>query len=107
MPFWLGSIETAADEQAMIAAGAEPRDLPLPWADDVEEENLEALELYGSMLRGQWAGTTDALSLPSVVAAFDIRSIEPWRRTELTRRLLLIHSLVREIERRKEREHRG
>lgn len=63
--------------------------------------------MYGSLLVGQYAGMTDALSLEAVEAAMRILSIPDDERPSLARRLIVLHGLVREIQRPKEKESHG
>lgn len=96
-------------EMNQRAEGAPARDLSgfTAWRDTTDPENLELIGMYASYLYGQHAGMTDALSLPAVIAAMDILSIERDDRPELARRLIVLHGLVRERERAKEKEKRG
>lgn len=73
----------------------------------MEPENLELLEMYASYLAGQWAGMTDALSLEAVEATMRILSIPGDERPALARRLIVLHGIVRDIQRPKEKETRG
>lgn len=106
---WLGESAVLRQEQEWIAGGAPPRDTSVAtaWREDAEPENLELIGIYGSLLRGQHAGMTDALNLPAVVAAMDLLDVETSERGYLARRLIYLHGLVREIERAKEKESRG
>lgn len=95
-------------EANMRADGAPGRDLSglMAWRDTADPENLELIAVYSSYLYGQHAGMTDALSLPAVIAAMDILRVEQEERPELARRLIVLHGLVRERERAKEKEKR-
>lgn len=77
------------------------------WHETVDPENLELLDIYGSLLVGQYAGMTDALSLEAVEAAMRILAIPKDERPTLARRLIVLHGIVREIQRPKEKEGRG
>lgn len=95
-------------EMNQRADGAPGRDLSgfTAWRETSDLENLELIGMYASYLYGQHAGMTDALSLPAVIAAMDILRVEQEERPELARRLILLHGLVRERERVKEKEKR-
>jgi hypothetical protein len=64
---------------------------------------MVALDIYGSYLAGQTSGFSDALSLPAVVAAFAIEGIPRGERPDLARRLVLIHAVVMERARAREK----
>ena len=52
------------------------------------------IDFYGRFLQYQHQGMTDALSLPSVLAAFEIDKTPQDDRPDMTQRLLLWHSYV-------------
>jgi len=103
---WLGEAEAYRAEMRMRHEGAPSRDLSdySRWREEAEPDNLQLLELYGAFLVGQHAGMTDALSLPAVIAAMDIVDTDPGERAETARRLIVLHSIVREHERRREKQ---
>lgn len=72
------------------------------WRETAEPDNLDLIELYAGLLAGQHAGMTDALSLEAVEAAMRIERIAEDDRPGLARRLIVLHSLVREVQRAKE-----
>jgi hypothetical protein len=79
-------------------AGAEPRDISeySAWRMETDAIVLEGFWMYGTYLNGQTNGMSDALSLPSVVAAFDLEGVPQEERPEKTWVLLRIHSDVLE-----------
>jgi len=72
------------------------------WRETAEPDNLDLIDLYAGLLAGQYAGMTDALSLEAVEAAMRIERIAEDDRPGLARRLIVLHSLVREQQRAKE-----
>ncbi len=85
------------DEQARTDAGAEPRDIASvygKWREETDAYVIETLAFYGTYLTGQTNGMSDALSLPAVLAAFDIAGVPQEDRLDATEYLLLIHSRV-------------
>ena len=58
---------------------------------------LDALGLYGIYLQGQAAGMSDALSLPSIVAAFQIEGIARHRWADMTQLILRAHARAMRI----------
>jgi len=99
VPLWIAEQETFQDEAKRIDAGADPRDLSerSQWRETTDVEIQEALEMYGTFLAGQTNGMNDALSLPAVAIALDLEEIPREDRSELTRRLFLIHTRALEI----------
>lgn len=64
------------------------------WRSEADPENLELIEMYGTLLVNQYQGMGDALSLPSVVAALDLCGVPQSRRRDTARRLVYLHGLV-------------
>lgn len=90
----------------MIDEGAMPRDLRDQygsWRDGVDVENLQIIDLYGSLLQGQYAGMTDSLDLGAVEVAMRMAGIPYEEQFEMAARLTVLHSTVREIQRVEER----
>ena len=75
--------------------GAPNRDLSgfSKWRADTSPENLELLEMYGSLLIGQYAGMGNALSLDAVMAALRIEGVPRAEWPERSRRLVFLHGL--------------
>lgn len=80
------------------AAGAPPRDLSSysAWREEADRENLELLETYGTLLIGQHAGMTNALSLDAVLAAMWLEGVPRAEWRDRARRLVLVHGLYLE-----------
>jgi len=82
----------------MQASGAPARDLSAfsQWREKADAENLELLEMYGSLLIGQFAGMGTALNLDAVVAAFRIEGTPRSAWPVMSRRLVMLHGLYNE-----------
>jgi hypothetical protein len=103
---WLGEAQVQGGWRA--EAGLTVDDASLTgWREEIDPENADLLGMYGSLLYGQHAGMTDALSLPAVIAAMDILDTPKDERPALARRLIFLHGLVRERERAREKESHG
>lgn len=64
------------------------------WRETADRCVLEAFEFYGLYLWGQTNGWSEALSLPAVVAAFQITRTPQRHREEMTWMCQKIHSNV-------------
>lgn len=98
------------DERRRLDDGAPPRDLSeySTWRDETDNEILEAMSIYGDYLMGQTNGMSDALSLPALVAAFDIEGVEADERSGLGRMIIGIHwALCGVLEARRKRAKHG
>ena len=83
-------------EQNAIASGAPARDLSSwsEWRQEADPRDLWLLELYGTLLVGQHAGMTEALSLTAVVAALELHEVPREEWLEQVERLNLLHREV-------------
>ena len=63
------------------------------WRQGAAPDNLDLLDMYESLLVGQFAGMGNALSLEAVIAAFRIDGIPRAEWSERARRLVLLHGL--------------
>lgn len=76
---------------------------PVPytkWRDEARRQNVDLIDFYGRFLIGQHAGMTEALALPSVVAAFRISCVPRRSWANVTDRLNILHAAF--IEHRRE-----
>lgn len=71
------------------------------WRKETCPENLALLEFYGRYLIGQYQGMGEGLSLPSLVAAFEIGRVPRRRWESMTDRLLYLHGVVVECQKEK------
>lgn len=71
------------------------------WRFEARRENVDLIDFYGRFLIGQHAGMTEALALPSVVAAFRIAGVPRRSWANLTDRLNLVHATFTEYHREK------
>jgi len=102
--------EIRSDEASRVANGADPRDISVysTWRDTTDSHVQKCLSFYAEYLSGQTSGMTDALSLPSVLAACELEGVDTEARPEMTHRMFLIHREVMDIVRSREKaKHRG
>lgn len=92
---WIAEGKMGEQEANRAIEGAPPRDVSSysEWRNSADPENLDLLSLYGRFLVGQYAGMTEMLALPSVVAALEINGVprDQWPTT--AERLLCLHGL--------------
>jgi len=83
-------------EMQRIADGAPPRNLERyeRWRKKAHPENVALFGWYGTYMAGQYNGQSMALSLPALVAAFELDGVERKFSPHLSRRLLFLHSQV-------------
>lgn len=68
------------------------------WRDDADPDNLSLLDFYSSYLVGQYAGMGNALDLGAVRVAFDLEGLDRDDWSDMTARLIYLHSIVVEYQ---------
>ena len=101
----MGEQEQLREESQRLEFGAEPRDLEQysTWRETTDLCILDILDFYATYLVGQTNGFSEALSLASVFAAFEIDEVPQETRRQATRFCLILHTELTGIMRAREK----